>query len=81
MALPPPGRPGHGRTARLRRQPFRLLDGRVDRGYTDAFEVICPSCGDHPDLDYSEVPAWLQRLRGPHPLKEGLSAYLDHIGG
>jgi len=81
VALPPPGRPGHGRTARLRRQPFRLLDGRVRGRYTDAFEVICPSCGDNPDLDYSEVPAWLQRLRGPHPLKEGLSAYLEHIGG
>jgi hypothetical protein len=81
VTLPPPGRPGHGRTARLRRQPFRLLDGRVDGGYTDAFEVICPSCGDNPDLDYSEVPGRLQRLRGPHSLNEGVSAYLEHIGG
>jgi hypothetical protein len=81
VALPPPGRPGHGRTARLRRQPFSLLDGRVRGRYTDAFEVICPSCGDNPDLDYAEVPAWLQRLRGPHPLNEGLAAYLEHIGG
>jgi hypothetical protein len=81
VALPPPGRPGHGRTARLRRQPFSLLDGRARGRYTDAFEVICPSCGDNPDLDYAEVPAWLQRLRGPHPLNEGLAAYLEHIGG
>jgi hypothetical protein len=79
--LPPPGQPGHGRAARLRRQPFRLVDGRVEGGYTDAFEVICPSCGDHPDLDHSEVPPWLQHLRGPHPLKQGLAVYLEHTGG
>ena len=81
VTLPPPGQPGHGQTARLRRQPFRLVDGRVEGGYTDAFEVICPSCGDNPDLDHSEVPPWLQRLRGPHPLKEGLAVYLEHLGG
>ena len=80
VTLPRPGQPGHGRTARLRRQPFRLVDGRVEGGSTDAFEVICPSCGDNPDLDYSEVPPWLQSLRGPRPLKEGLAVYLEHIG-
>jgi hypothetical protein len=81
VTLPPPGQPGHGRAARLRRQPFRLVDGRVEGGYTDAFEVICPSCGDNPDLDYSEIPPWLQYLRGPRTIKEGLAAYLEHIGG
>lgn len=81
VTLPPPGQPGHGRAARLRRQPFRLVDGRVEGGYTDAFEVICPSCGDNPDLDYSEVPPWLQYLRGPRTIKEGLAVYLEHIGG
>ena len=81
VTLPLPGQPGHGRTARLRRQPFRLVDGRAEGGYTDAFEVICPSCGDNPDLDHSEVPPWLQHLRGPHPLKEGLAVYLEHTGG
>ena len=81
VSLPPPGQAGHGRTARLRRQPFRLVDGRADGGYTDAFEVICPSCGDNPDLDHSEIPPWLQRLRGPHSLKEGLAVYLEHTGG
>jgi hypothetical protein len=81
VTLPPPGQPGHGRTARLRRQPSRLVDGRVEGGYTDAFEIICPSCGDDPGLDHSEVPPWLQRLRGPHPLTEGLAVYLEHIGG
>ena len=81
VALPPPGQPGHGRTARLRRQPCRLVDGRAEGGYTDAFEVICPSCGDNPDLDHSEVTPWLQHLRGPHPLKEGLAVYLEHTRG
>jgi hypothetical protein len=81
VTLPPPGQPGHGRTARLRRQPLRLVNGRVEGGYTDAFELICLSCGDDPDLDHSEIPPWLQRLRGPHPLKEGLAAYLEHTGG
>ncbi len=81
VTLPPPGQAGHGRTARLRRQPFRLVDGGAESGYTDAFEVICPSCGDNPDLDYSEVPPWLQDLRGPRRIKEGLAVYLEHIGG
>jgi hypothetical protein len=57
------------------------VDGRVEGGYTDAFEVICPSCGDNPDLDYSQIPPWLQYLRGPRTIKEGLAAYLEHIGG
>ena len=53
----------------------------MEGGYTDAFEVICPSCGDHPDLDYSEVSPWLQYLRGPHTIKEGLAVYIEHTGG
>jgi hypothetical protein len=24
------------------------VDGRFQGGYADVFEVICPSCGDHP---------------------------------
>ena len=81
VTFPLPGQPGHGLTASLRRQPCRLVNGRVEGGYTDVFEVICPSCGDNPDLDSSEVPPWLQHLRGPRPIKEGLTVYLEHIGG
>ena len=33
-------------------------------GYPGLFELICPSCGDQPDLDYSEIPPWLLWLRG-----------------
>jgi hypothetical protein len=74
------GQPGHGRTAFLRRQPVRIVDGRFEGGYTDVFELICPSCGDHPYLDYSEIPPRLQRLRGPRTLEAALAAYDKHLG-
>jgi hypothetical protein len=74
------GQPGHGRTAYLRCQPARIVDGRMEGGYTDAFELICGQCGDHPYLDYSELPAWLQQIRGPYTLEAGLAAYEDHLG-
>jgi MEDS: MEthanogen/methylotroph, DcmR Sensory domain len=80
MTLPVAGQPGHGRTASLRRQPGRIVAGRMEGGYADAFELICPSCGDRPYLDYSELPPQLQRLRGPHTLKAGLAAYDEHLG-
>ncbi len=78
--LPPPGQPGHGGTAYVRRQPVHILDGRFEGGYTDVFEVICPSCGDHPYLDYSEVAPRLQWLRGPRTLQAALAAYYKHVG-
>ena len=78
--FPLAGQPGHGRTAYLRRQPARIVDGRMEGGYTAVFEVICGQCGDHPYLDYSEIPRWLQRIRGPYTLEEGLAAYADHLG-
>ena len=79
-ALPPAGQPGHGRTAFLRRQPVRIVDGRFEGGYTDVFELICPGCGDHPYLDYSEIPPGLQFLRGPRALEAALTAYDKHLG-
>lgn len=42
MTLPPAGQDGHGRTAFVRRQPVRIVDGRFEGGYTDLFELICP---------------------------------------
>jgi hypothetical protein len=80
MTLPLASQPGHGRTATLRRQPVRIVDGRMEGGYTDAFELICPSCGDHPYLDYSEVSPRLQQIRGPYTLEAGLAAYTGHLG-
>ena len=80
MTLPPAGQPGHGRTAFVRRQPVRIADGRFDGGYTGLFELICPGCGDHPYLDYSEIPPRLQWLRGPRTLAAALVAYDKHLG-
>ena len=80
MALPLAGQPGHGRTAFVRRQPVRIVDGRFHGGSTGVFELICPSCGDHPYLDYSQVPPRLQWLRGPRRLEAALAAYHKHMG-
>ena len=79
VTLPPAGQPGHGRTATLRRQPAHITDGRMEGGYTDAFELICPCCENHPYLDYSEISPRLQWLRGPRTLM-GLAAYEKHLG-
>jgi len=80
MTLPLAGQPGHGRTAFIRRQPVRIVNGRFDGDYTGVFELICPSCGDHPRLDYTAVPSRLQWLRGPRALETALAAYHKHIG-
>jgi hypothetical protein len=74
------GQPGHGRTANLRRQPASIVQGRLEGGYTDAFELICCQCGDHPYLDYSEISPRLQRIRGPYTMRAGLAAYEKHLG-
>ena len=74
MTFPLVGQPGHGRTAFVRRQPARIVDGRVEGGYTGAFEFICPGCGDNPYVDYSEVPPQLHRLQA------ALDAYDEHLG-
>ncbi len=80
MTLPLAGQPGHGRTAFVRGQPARIVDGRFEGGYTGLFELICPGCGDHPYLDYSEIPPRLQWLRGPRLLEAALKAYDKHLG-
>ena len=64
----------------MRRQPARIVDGRIEGGYTSTFELICPSCGDYPYLDYSEVPPRLQWLRGPCTLEAVLAEYDEHLG-
>jgi hypothetical protein len=78
--MPAAGEPGHGMTASLRRQPVRIVEGRVEGGYTGAFEVVCCDCGDHPYLDYSQVSPRLQRIRGPYTLEAALAAYEQHLG-
>jgi len=78
--VPAAGQPGHGEfTASLRRQ--RVRPGRLEDGYTGAFEVICGDCGDYSTLDYSQVSPRLQRLRGPYnTIEAGLVAYQEHLG-
>lgn len=61
VTLPLAGQPRQGRMAFFRRQHTRIADGRIE--------------GDHPYLDYSEVPPQLQRLRGPRSLEAGLAEY------
>jgi hypothetical protein len=71
---------GHGWTVVLRRQPVRMIEGEPEGGYTDAFEIICCSCGDDPDLDYRDISPELQRVRGPYPIAAGVAAYKEHVG-
>ena len=73
------GKPGLGWTAVLRRQPARIVDGRPQGGYTNAFEIICCECGDDPDLDYRQVSSGLQQIRGPYPIAAGVAAYEKHV--
>ena len=71
--------PALGWTVVLRRQPVRIVDGQVEAGQADAFEIICCDCGDHPDLDYCEVSPELQRIRGPYTIVAGVVAYREHL--
>jgi hypothetical protein len=71
--------PALGWTLVLRRQPARIVEGRVQGGYTNEFEIICCDCGDHPDLDYHEVSPEFQRIRGPYTVVAGVAAYEEHL--
>jgi hypothetical protein len=71
--------PAVGWTVVLRRQPVRIVEGHVQGGLTDAYELICCSCGDHPDLDYRDVSPELQRIRGPYSIVAGIAAYKMHV--
>jgi hypothetical protein len=70
---------GDGWTVVLRRRPARMLEGRPEGGYTDLYEIVCCDCGDHPYLDYREVSPELQRVRGPYPVADGITAYVRHV--
>ncbi len=74
------GQLGLGWTVVLRRMPTRIVAGQPEGGYTDAFEIVCCDCGDDPDLDYRDVSAELQRVRGPYqPIADGVAAYEEHV--
>jgi hypothetical protein len=40
------------------------VDGRMEGGHADVFELICGQCGDHPYLDYSEIPRGCSKSAG-----------------
>jgi hypothetical protein len=80
LTSPLAGQPGHSRTAFVRLQPACIVDGRIEGGYSDRYELVCPSCGDHPYMDYADLPQWLQHLRGPRTLQAAVAAYEEHIG-
>lgn len=73
------GQPDHGEAALLRRRPVHLVDGRVEGRCTSAYEFICASCGDDPDLDFLEVSPRLQWLRGPWTLAASPAAYDERL--
>jgi hypothetical protein len=68
-------------TASIRRQLVRIVEGCVEGGYGDAFEVVCCHCGDHPYWGYSEISPSLQRIRGPYATgAAAVVAYDQHLG-
>jgi hypothetical protein len=71
--------PGLGWTVMLRRQLARVVQGRVQGGYTDEYELVCCDRGDHPDLYYRDVSPERQRIRGPHSIAAGVAAYEVHV--
>ena len=79
-AVPRAAQPGHGSRAVLRLQLAYIVDGQIQGGDNDMYELVCPGCGDDPDLEYFEVPPRLQWLRGPRTLEEGVAAYGRHLG-
>lgn len=80
ITSPQAGEPGHGGTAVLRRQQVLIVDGRPERRYAGAFELICCECGDNPYLDYSQISPRLRQIRGPYTITAGLAAYEQHLG-
>jgi hypothetical protein len=74
------GQLGHGTAAFMRNQPACIADGHIHGGYNSVYELICPDCGDDPDLDYLEVAPRLRWLRGPYTLTGALAAYHKHQG-
>jgi len=77
--VPTYDQPTLGWTVVLRRQPVRIVEGQPEGGYTDAYELVCCDCGDHPDLDYTEVSPELRQVRGPYLIADGIAAYRAHV--
>ena len=72
------GQPGPNWTLVLRRKPACIIDAQPQGGYTDVYELVCSDCGADPDLEYRDVSAELQQIRGPYPIAAGIAAYQKH---
>jgi hypothetical protein len=79
-AIPGVGELGHGFGAILRRQPAPSAHEGAEGGRADLFELICFDCGDNPGLDYSQISARMQRIRGPRTMETAWTAYEGHLG-
>lgn len=71
-ALTAPGPLDHSAGAAfIREQPLHQSHAAGHQHHKAAgngrYEIICISCGDHADRDYSDVPAEIQQVRGPYP--------------
>jgi hypothetical protein len=80
ITILPAAQPGHELRTILRRPPVRLADGRVEGGETARIELTCRGCDDQAGLDYAEVLARHQQLRGPRRLGPGPAEYAEHLG-
>ena len=65
--MPTYDQPTLGWTVVLRRQPVRIVKGQPEGGYTDAYELICSECGDHPDQDRAMAHRQRRKYIRPRP--------------
>ena len=77
--LPRAGQPGHGRTAYLRRQPARIVDGRMEGGTPARSSSSAASAAIIPTWITPRSPAAAADSRAVHQ-GEGLAAYANHLG-
>ena len=63
----------------LRRKPAGPGKSQPEDPGADTFEIICRECGDDPVLDYQQVSAELQQIRGPYTFSAGSAAFTRHV--
>lgn len=73
MADAPPGVPGHSSGTAL----LRVHNPDGDDGL---YELICPACGDSPDIPYASASEQHKGLRGPWSLDVARAKRDYHIG-
>jgi hypothetical protein len=59
MPLTPVNRTGPAVPSFLRRQPVRIVEGSIEGGYTNVWEVICCGCGE-------TTPVWTTPRSRPY---------------